>query len=104
MIDPWRFGRGTTFLGLGIAGVTIGLPGRALGRVPRNQTRLWRQAVGLFLATAVLTDSGYRVMTAGVIGANNGAGMVVLLGIPRVVVGILSSWFLARRSDHRPQR
>jgi hypothetical protein len=46
------------------------------------------------MAAGFITGAGWRVMTAGVIGANIGAGLVVLFGSP--LVAALLVWAAAR--------
>lgn len=55
--------------------------------------RWWSVLVPL-LAAGFITGAGWRVMTAEVIGANIGAGFVILFGSP--VVAALLTWALAR--------
>jgi hypothetical protein len=55
--------------------------------------RWWTVLVPL-MAAGFITGAGWRVMTAGVIGANIGAGFVVLLGGP--LVAALLVWAVAR--------
>ena len=67
--------------------------------------RWWAVLVPL-AAAGFIAGAGWRVMTAGVIGTNIGAGFVILLGGP--VVLILVAWalgysvFLARRGRRSP--
>ncbi|UWP80002.1 hypothetical protein [Dactylosporangium fulvum] len=66
-----------------------------LGWATRRQhldPRWWR-VLGPLLAAGVIVGYGWRVMTAGVIGANIGAGLVVLFAGP--VVAALLLWSLA---------
>ncbi len=51
----------------------------------------WLAVVLPLLAAAVLLGWGWRVLTAGVIGANIGAGLVVAFGGPLVVAALLWS-------------
>jgi hypothetical protein len=55
--------------------------------------RWWSVLVPL-LAAGSIVGSGWRVLTAGVIGANIGAGLVIIFGGP--VVAALLIWALAR--------
>lgn len=55
----------------------------------------WLVVVAILAGVGVVLAGGYRVMTAGVIGANIGAGLFMLLGLPFcgclvVVAGIVS--------------
>ncbi len=67
--------------------------------------RWWAVLVPL-LAAGFIAGAGWRVMTAGVIGSNIGAGFVIILGGPLALA--LLAWalgysvHLARRSRHRP--
>ncbi len=66
--------------------------------------RWWSVLVPL-LAAGFIAGAGWRVMTAGVIGANIGAGFVILFGSPAVAA--LLAWALARSIAiglvHRPR-
>jgi hypothetical protein len=55
--------------------------------------RWWSVLVPL-MAAGFIAGAGWRVMTAGVIGANIGAGLVVLFGSP--LVAALLVWAVAR--------
>ena len=55
--------------------------------------RWWSVLVPL-MAAGFITGAGWRVMSAGVIGANIGAGIVVLFGVP--LVAALLVWAVAR--------
>jgi hypothetical protein len=59
----------------------------------RNQTL----ALALRMAVGVVCGYAYRVFTAGVIGANIGAGMIVMFGVPLVVVLMVAAAVIARR-------
>lgn len=63
----------------------------------------WWQVLGPLMLAGVMVGVGWRVLTAGVIGANIGAGLTLLLGGP--VVGGLLLWALVRGvwlAQHRP--
>jgi hypothetical protein len=87
---PWRIGPvavraagiGSLAAGGAAAAVLIGVTLRR-----RLDVRWWAVLVPL-LAAGFIAGAGWRVMTAGVIGANIGAGLVVLVGGP-VVLGLL---------------
>lgn len=59
--------------------------------------RGWWIVLGLLLAAGFIIGSGWRVMTAGVIGANIGAGLAVMFGGPVVVVLLIGALALAVR-------
>ena len=92
---PWRIGPvaaraagiGSLAAGGAAAAVLIGVTLRR-----RLDVRWWAVLVPL-LAAGYIAGAGWRVMTAGVIGANIGAGLVVLAGGP-IVLGLLI-WALA---------
>ncbi len=48
--------------------------------------RRWRQVLLLVMAVGVLVSFGFRVLTAGVGGANIGGGLVALVGSPIAIV------------------
>lgn len=54
----------------------------------------WWSVLGPLLAAGFIAGTGWRVMTAGVIGTNIGAGFVILFSSP--VVATLLTWALAR--------
>ena len=92
---PWRIGPvaaraaglGSLAAGGVAAAVLIGVTLRG-----RLDVRWWAVLVPL-LAAGSIAGAGWRVLTAGVIGANIGAGLVVMEGGP-VVAGLLI-WALA---------
>lgn len=64
----------------------------------------WWTVLGPLMAAGFITGAGWRVMTAGVIGANIGAGFVVLAGTP--LIAALLVWAVARSIYlvlHRPR-
>jgi hypothetical protein len=92
---PWHIGpvaaRAAGIGSLAAGGVAAAvLIGATLRR--RLDIRWWVVLVPL-LAAGFIAGAGWRVMTAGVIGANIGAGLVILIGGP-VVLGLLI-WALA---------
>ena len=65
----------------------------------RNRRAVW--SLGVAILTGLLLAGGYRTVTAGVIGANIGAGIFVLFGLPMCVALVAVSCalaFLARSS------
>jgi hypothetical protein len=65
----------------------------------------WWQVLGPLLVVGLLAGAGWRVMTAGVIGANIGAGLVILFGAPLMAGLVLWSmgrgvWLVRHRPDH----
>jgi len=75
------------------------------GRCGRLDRRWWPVLVELLLAGG-LCGAGWRALTAGVIGADIGAGFVVLVGAPMVValVGLaVLEWLSLRAQRRRPR-
>jgi len=66
------------------------------GSSPRKDLR-WLAVVLPLLAAAVLLGWGWRVLTAGVIGANIGAGLAVAFGGPLVVAALLWSLIYSKQ-------
>ncbi|MBQ1024496.1 hypothetical protein [Micromonospora sp. C95] len=66
------------------------------------EPRWWLALVPLMLA-GVLLGVGWRIMTAGAIGANIGAGLVVLVGGPvlLVLLGVAAVQAARLRREHR---
>ncbi|WP_143676326.1 hypothetical protein [Streptomyces sp. TLI_146] len=90
-VRPLALGPGLeTALGavaLALAGVSAGALLRASWQ-ERFDPRWWQVVLPL-LAAGMLLGVGWRILTAGVIGANIGAGFVVLLGDPAVAALVL---------------
>jgi hypothetical protein len=63
----------------------------------------WITVVGLLITVGAIVAGGYRTVTAGVIGANIGAGFVFLFGIPACIALIGWAAVAGRRiiaNDH----
>ncbi|MCH0562095.1 MULTISPECIES: hypothetical protein [unclassified Streptomyces] len=82
---------------LGAVAVVLGVLGAALllraGPHGGLDSRWWA-VLGPLMVAGALAGVGLRVLTAGVIGANIGAGLVILAGGP--VIGGLLLWALVR--------
>ncbi|MDX3077390.1 hypothetical protein ACIP98_15075 [Streptomyces sp. NPDC088354] len=93
---------------LAVAAATV--LGMASRPGPERFDGRWWQVLGPLVAAGALAGAGWRVVTAGVIGANIGAGLVILLGGP--LVAALLAWSAgrglwlarARRRGPRPPR
>ncbi|RBQ21378.1 hypothetical protein DP939_01280 [Spongiactinospora rosea] len=86
-LAPWA----ETAIGAGalvVAAGTLAVLVRASAR--RGFDRRWWATLVPLLAAAALTGFGWRVVTAGSVGANVGAGLVVIVGGP--VVALLVLW------------
>jgi hypothetical protein len=95
---------------VGVVSVLV-FVGTALLLVWASRRRLfdprWWSAIVPMLVAGVIVGAGWRVVTAGAVGANIGAGLVVLFGAP--VVAALVLWTVLRslylvRSNRRGVR
>ena len=95
-VRPWNISDGVA-AGIGVVGLLLAaVATAALVRASRRGLldRRWWSVLGPLTVAGVIVGAGWRVMTAGVLGANIGAGLVVLLGGP-VVAGLVL-WALIR--------
>ena len=60
-------------------------------RRTRRMDRKWVPPIVLLAVAGVVVGSGWRVLTAGVIGANIGGGMVILFGGPFVLALVVAA-------------
>jgi hypothetical protein len=84
-----------------LAGVGVTLLVRASRRGELD--RRWWEVLAPLMLAGVIVGVGWRVLTAGVLGANIGAGLTILFGAP-VLAGLLL-WALVRGvwvATHRP--
>lgn len=82
--------------GTGSAGMAAGaLTVLVILTARRRLAGHWWQVLGPLLAAGLIAGAGWRVMTAGVIGANIGAGFGLLTGCP-AITGLL--WWSAERA------
>jgi hypothetical protein len=87
---PWPIGPVAARVA-GIGSLTVaGLAAAVLGwaTLRRLLDIRWWAVLGPLLAAGFIAGAGWRVMTAGVIGANIGAGLVILVGGP-MILGLL---------------
>ncbi len=78
---------------IGIASAVIGgiaVAASLYGSATARWDPGWRWVVAMVAGAGMIVGYGWRVMTAGVAGANQGAGLVVLLGAP-IVTGLLAT-------------
>ncbi|MFJ4845097.1 hypothetical protein [Streptomyces sp. NPDC088733] len=86
-------GLGVAAAVLAVAAATVlGLASRRPG--PERFDGRWWQVLGPLVAAGALAGAGWRVVTAGGIGANIGAGLVILFGGP--LVAALLAWSAGR--------
>ncbi|WP_433433394.1 hypothetical protein [Nonomuraea sp. CA-141351] len=88
-IDPWAE-RAAGIAAALVAAGTLALLVRASRR--RRFDRRWWAALLPALAAGAIAGAGWRVVTAGTLGANIGAGLTILLGGP--LVALLLLWAL----------
>lgn len=83
--------------GVEVAAGVAGLAVLALSAVVvRRAPRAW-PVLACLTAAGLLLGAGYRIVTAGVIGANIGAGLTFLLGGPLLLALLLAAAVLAVR-------
>ena len=93
MVRPIRLPEGVE-LAAGIGSVVLGLASIAvLARLfqTRSLDRKWLPPIVFLVVAGAIVGWGWRVLTAGVGGANIGGGMVMLFGGPLVVVLIVAA-------------
>ena len=86
---------------LGISATIVVATSIVLIGIERRRHRVSRSALiidALSVAAGMLVAWSYRIMTAGVIGANIGAGLVIIFGTPLLLVLIVSAVVIAIRS------
>ncbi|MGE5136074.1 MAG: hypothetical protein ACM32E_24580 [Gemmatimonadota bacterium] len=92
---PWPIGpaaaRAAGTGSLAVGGMAVAVLGWAALR--RQLAARWWAVLVPLLAAGFIAGAGWRVMTAGVIGANIGAGFVIVFGGP-LVLGLVT-WALA---------
>lgn len=95
-VRPWDLPTGLAPLLGGCAVLLAAASGGFLLRATRTGRldRRWWQVLTPLLVSGAVLGAGWRVLTAGVVGANIGAGFVLLLGGP-LVAGLLL-WAAAR--------
>ncbi|MDX2702755.1 hypothetical protein PV350_07805 [Streptomyces sp. PA03-6a] len=98
LVRPFAIPEGAeTAIGVAAAVLAAGaavLLGRASRPGPDRFDGRWWEVIGPLLAAGLLAGAIWRTVTAGVIGANIGAGLAILLGGP-VVAGLVL-WSLGR--------
>ncbi|GGS65135.1 hypothetical protein GCM10010270_40550 [Streptomyces violaceus] len=94
--QPWGIGDGAAAVIGGLALVLAGAGAAVLVRAARRGAldRRWWGVLGPLVIVGLMAGVGWRILTAGVIGANIGAGMLIILGTP-VAAGLLL-WAVGR--------
>ncbi|MFH9014838.1 hypothetical protein ACH4C6_26095 [Streptomyces sp. NPDC017943] len=94
--QPWGVGDGVAAVVGGIALVGVAAGAVVLMRGARRGVLdpRWWSVVGPLVVVGLMAGVGWRVLTAGVVGANIGAGLLLVLGAP-VAAGLVV-WAVAR--------
>jgi len=78
---------------IGIGSLAMGgiaAAGVLFGSAIRRSEPGWRLVVALVVVVGIILGYGWRILTAGTAGANQGAGLIVLVGAP-VILGLLAT-------------
>ncbi|QWB24993.1 hypothetical protein KJK29_21770 [Streptomyces koelreuteriae] len=90
--QPWGIGDGVA---AGVGGLALVLAGVGAAVLVRGaMDRRWWGVLGPLVVVGLMVGVGWRVLTAGVVGANIGAGMLIIFGTP-VAAGLLL-WAVGR--------
>jgi len=108
LVQPLKISSGAeTLIGLLSTAVVVAACAVLLrpGSAPRRDRRLLAVLLPLLVA-GVFLGCGWRVLTAGVVGANIGGGLLELVGGPLMVAVVVWSlaatrWLLTHRPPHR---
>ncbi|GGY22236.1 hypothetical protein GCM10010384_31250 [Streptomyces djakartensis] len=94
--QPWGVGDGVAAAAGGVALVLAVAGAAALVRGARHGDldRRWWGVLGPLVVVGLMAGVGLRILTAGVVGANIGAGLLIMFGSP--VAAALVLWALGR--------
>jgi hypothetical protein len=94
--QPWDIGDGVAAGVGGLALVLAGIGAAVLVRGARRGAvdRRWWGVLGPLVVVGLMAGVGWRILTAGVVGANIGAGLLLIFGTP-VAAGLVL-WALGR--------
>ncbi|MFE8991725.1 hypothetical protein ACFYMI_28685 [Streptomyces collinus] len=105
--QPWDIGDGVAAVAgglalvLAVAGAVVLVRGTLRGAMDRR----WWGVLGPLVVLGLLAGVGWRILTAGGIGANIGAGLLIIFGTP-VAAGLLlwalawAFWLVTQRHGH----
>ncbi len=93
--QPWDIGDGTAAVigGLALALVSAGAAVLVRGALRGAMDQRWWGVLGPLVVVGLMAGVGWRILTAGSIGANIGAGFMIMIGAP-FAAGLLL-WSLA---------
>jgi hypothetical protein len=105
--QPWGIGDGVAAGVGGLALVLAAVGAAVLVRGARRgaMDRRWWGVVGPLVVVGLMAGVGWRILTAGGIGANIGAGLLIIFGTP-VAAGLLlwalawAFWLVTQRHGH----
>lgn len=94
--QPWDIGDGAA---AGVGGLALVLAGAGAAVLVRGARRgamdpRWWGVLGPLVVVGLMAGVGWRILTAGVVGANIGAGLLIVFGTP-VAAGLVL-WALGR--------
>ncbi|WP_159038819.1 hypothetical protein [Streptomyces sp. NRRL B-1140] len=105
--QPWDIGDGVAAVAGGLALVLVVAGAAVLVRASLRgaMDQRWWGVLGPLVALGLMAGVGWRILTAGGIGANIGAGLLIMFGTP-IAAGLLmwslawSFWLVTQRHGH----
>ncbi|MFD5158826.1 hypothetical protein ACFWMJ_12245 [Streptomyces hawaiiensis] len=105
--QPWDIGDGVAAVAGGLALVLAAAGAAVLVRSSLRgaMDRRWWGVLGPLVVLGLMAGVGWRILTSGVIGANIGAGLLIIFGTP-IAAGLLlwslawAFWLVTQRPGH----